>query len=311
MAILAVWIKIYSKGPVFYKSIRLGKVKQPFAMYKFRTLPVGSDKKIGPKLLSYQDLPLPDWVKILRHSRLDELPQLFNILKRDMDFIGPRPVRPEVYETHCQHIPNYDLRFTVRPGLIGYSQLFTPHSAPKRIRALLNNQMIKSDGNFLKEFYLIGLTIFLALKYLCYYIMKYGKRYYILKFKKKIINKRKFDRIKLKDATVSFSLKDNLGEKLFVGHLIHIDELYFKMDIDKPDRDTDKAIEGKSYLMKISIHSRKGKIKTAKVWCEVFRSCQESVQDSKCMYVFRYKPFSEYNRYIIDQYFLKKSIYSR
>ena len=104
-------------------------------MYKFRTLPVGAQKKIGSKLLSFRHCKLPFFSKFLRDTRLDELPQLFNIMKGEMDFLGPRPLRPEIYDHMCKGITNYDLRFNVRPGLVGYSQLFTPHSSPKRIRA--------------------------------------------------------------------------------------------------------------------------------------------------------------------------------
>lgn len=128
--IIALIIKLKYGGPVFYKGIRLGMHKKPYVMYKFRTLPVGAQAILGAKEFSLKEFRLPWFSRFLRDSRLDELPQLFNILKGEMDFLGPRPLRPEIYEAYCKHIPNYDVRFLVRPGLIGFSQLCTPPQCP-------------------------------------------------------------------------------------------------------------------------------------------------------------------------------------
>src|SRR4030042_5740158 len=136
MVIIALIVKIKDGGPVLYKGVRLGINKTPFIMYKFRTLSKDADKIIGAELLTAEIASTKKLVthfgKYLRDTRLDELPQLFNILKGDMDFVGPRPERPEIYENICSHIRNYDRRFAVKPGLIGYAQLFTPPMTPKR-----------------------------------------------------------------------------------------------------------------------------------------------------------------------------------
>lgn len=100
---LLIWVRC--GRPILYAGTRLGERKKPFKMYKFRTLPVGMDKKIGAELVSRLKQPLPFFVKFLRETRLDELPQLFNILKRDMDFLGPRPVRLEVYQSGAERSP--------------------------------------------------------------------------------------------------------------------------------------------------------------------------------------------------------------
>ncbi|MFH1134706.1 MAG: sugar transferase [Pseudomonadota bacterium] len=139
---LAAAIKLRDNGPIFYRGVRLGLNKQTYFMYKFRTLPVGSQTQLGDQLFSETIQHIDSFSRFLRDTRLDELPQLFNVLKGDMDFVGPRPERPEIYNKFQSTIPNYDFRFTVRPGLIGFSQLFTPHSSPKRLRALIDNRYI-------------------------------------------------------------------------------------------------------------------------------------------------------------------------
>ncbi|NKN33891.1 sugar transferase [Marichromatium bheemlicum] len=151
LILIPIAIKLADGGPVFYSSIRLGRHKRRFAMYKFRTLKPDADRVIGATLLGRgQQLETPIG-HFLRETRIDELPQLINVIKGDMDLIGPRPERPEIYERLCRDIPGYDLRFQTRPGLIGYAQLFTPHGSPKRIRSLIDsfylirNQRIGND----------------------------------------------------------------------------------------------------------------------------------------------------------------------
>lgn len=118
-------IRLVDGKPVFYRGIRLGLEKRPFFMYKFRTLKQGAEKEIGAALFSESGKNNLETTlgRFLRSTRLDELPQLFNILRGDMDFLGPRPERPVVYEKYCRNIPGYDKRFSVKPGMIGYSQL--------------------------------------------------------------------------------------------------------------------------------------------------------------------------------------------
>lgn len=138
--IVPILIKLTDGGPVFYSGERLGRNKKIFMMYKFRTLAVNAEQQIGAELVSTTKLNLVTPIgRFLRDTRLDELPQLLNVLKGDMDIIGPRPEREAVYEQSCKSIPWYDKRFTVKPGVIGYSQLFTPHSASKKSRALIDN----------------------------------------------------------------------------------------------------------------------------------------------------------------------------
>lgn len=137
--IIPILIKLSGPGPVFYSGIRLGKDKQPFRMYKFRTLHPDAERIIGASLLTERHKLTTPVGSFLRDTRLDELPQLFNVLKGEMNLIGPRPERPEIYEDMCKQIPGYDARFAVPPGAIGFAQLFTPHGTPKRLRSLIDS----------------------------------------------------------------------------------------------------------------------------------------------------------------------------
>jgi len=119
-------VKLTSKGPIFYKQLRMGRYGRPFWIYKFRTMYEGSQRKIpfisdkkGP-MLKYKDDPRITPVgRLLRERKFDELPQLFNILKGDMSLVGPRPLTPCDSATTP---PEYLLRFAVRPGLTGLWQ---------------------------------------------------------------------------------------------------------------------------------------------------------------------------------------------
>lgn len=133
-------VTIRDGGGFLYRGGRLGLGKRIFTIYKVRSLKVGAESRLK-SALHQGGSPEELWYgNFIRRTRLDELPQLFNVLWGDMDFVGPRPERPEVYEAKLRFMPEYDLRFLVKPGLTGLSQLITPHSTPKRIRAAIDNR---------------------------------------------------------------------------------------------------------------------------------------------------------------------------
>ncbi len=143
----------------FYSGVRLGRNFKPFTMYKIRTLQVDSEFENQGVILppgSNRELPLG---KFLRDSRLDELPQLWNIIRGHMNLVGPRPLRPVVYEQLRQELPNCDLRFRVKPGLTGYAQFLTPSHTPKRIRFAIDNYYINQGPRQGRDLFLIGWTI--------------------------------------------------------------------------------------------------------------------------------------------------------
>jgi hypothetical protein len=118
----------------------------------------GTHGVIGGRMLSRDDDVVTPVGWFLRDTRLDELPQLLNIIKGDMRFVGPRPERPEIVENLCGGLTEYASRFEVKPGLVGYSQLFTPHNTPKRIRSLIDSRMANRQSHALVDLVLVGYT---------------------------------------------------------------------------------------------------------------------------------------------------------
>lgn len=120
---IAIAIKMESKGKVFFVQERLGAHKVPFHCLKFRTMVENAEKESGPVWTVENDPRITRVGRFLRKSRLDELPQLYNILRGNMSFIGPRPIRKHFAEKLACEIPFYDLRFSIKPGLSGWAQV--------------------------------------------------------------------------------------------------------------------------------------------------------------------------------------------
>jgi lipopolysaccharide/colanic/teichoic acid biosynthesis glycosyltransferase len=141
MVVIAVLVKLSSKGPAIYKQTRVGLDRRagrapkkdsrrahdigglPFTIYKFRTMRVDAEKESGAVWASNDDARVTPIGRILRQFRLDELPQLFNVLRGDMNLVGPRPERPELFEKLRKEIPDYQKRQLARPGLTGWAQV--------------------------------------------------------------------------------------------------------------------------------------------------------------------------------------------
>ena len=128
---VALAVLVTSGWPVFYRGTRLGRSKTPYQMLKFRSLTKRANQVIGGRLLSRDDDLVTPIGWFLRDTRLDELPQLLNIIAGHMNFVGPRPIRPELYEKLCRDIPGYDNRFSVMPGL---PAAFEPQPTARRRR---------------------------------------------------------------------------------------------------------------------------------------------------------------------------------
>jgi len=121
--VVSVTIKLESKGAVLYSQLRTGKNKKPFRIYKFRSMVQDAEKLSGPVWAQKSDPRITRVGYIMRKTRIDELPQLINILKGDMSFIGPRPERPFFVESFKQQIPFYLNRLQVKPGVTGWAQV--------------------------------------------------------------------------------------------------------------------------------------------------------------------------------------------
>ena len=123
MLLIAVLIKLYDGGPVFYKQARLTKGKKVFYVLKFRSMRVDSEKQ-GARLAMKNDDRVTPVGRVLRNIHFDELPQLINILKGDMSLVGPRPERPEIAAEYKKAIPEFDYRLKVKAGLTGFAQVY-------------------------------------------------------------------------------------------------------------------------------------------------------------------------------------------
>ena len=123
MLISAICVKLSSPGPVIYKQERVGLHNEPFYMYKFRTMEQQSEEDEKKAWTVRNDPRVTGIGKFLRRTSLDELPQLFNILKGDMSMVGPRPERPLFVEKFREEIPRYMVKHQVRPGLTGWAQV--------------------------------------------------------------------------------------------------------------------------------------------------------------------------------------------
>jgi putative colanic acid biosynthesis UDP-glucose lipid carrier transferase len=123
MLLIAVGVKLSSPGPVFYKQRRVGWNGEEFTMYKFRSMPVEAEKDTGPIWASKVDNRATRFGAFLRQTSLDELPQLFNVLRGEMSLIGPRPERPVFVEKYKDEVPHYMKKHLVKAGVTGWAQV--------------------------------------------------------------------------------------------------------------------------------------------------------------------------------------------
>lgn len=123
MLIVAIVIKCTSKGPVIFSQVRVGLHNKEFKMYKFRSMVVQDAAKEAGAWTTKNDARVTGIGKIIRKTSVDELPQLFNVLKGDMSLVGPRPERPKFVEKFKEEIPRYMIKHQVRPGITGWAQV--------------------------------------------------------------------------------------------------------------------------------------------------------------------------------------------
>ena len=122
MMLIAVLVCLDSPGPAIYKQERLGLNRKPFVLYKFRSMRMDAEAD-GPQWAEKDDERTTKIGRILRNTRLDEMPQLWNILRGEMSFVGPRPEREYFYDIVETYIPNFGKRMLVKPGLTGWAQV--------------------------------------------------------------------------------------------------------------------------------------------------------------------------------------------
>lgn len=150
MLICALCIKLYDGGPVLYKQTRLTIDEKEFEVYKFRSMIVDAEKNGIPQLCTEADERITPVGKFLRKCRLDELPQIFNILKGDMSVVGPRPERPELSDEYKKDMPEFGYRLKVKAGLTGYAQVTgvydtSPYDKLKMDLMYIENYSLRMD----------------------------------------------------------------------------------------------------------------------------------------------------------------------
>lgn len=158
MLLVAIAIKIQDGGDVFYKQVRLTKDQKEFKIIKFRSMIMNAEKNTGVVLARENDDRITPVGKLIRKTRLDELPQLINILNGEMSFVGPRPERPEIYDEICETMPEFRYRLVVKAGLTGYAQVYGKYNTSLRDKLLLDLYYIE-NYSVIDDIKLILLTL--------------------------------------------------------------------------------------------------------------------------------------------------------
>ncbi len=157
MLVTAIAIKAYDGGNVLYKQVRLTKNGEEFEIYKFRSMIQNAEKDGVARLAGEKDDRITPVGKIIRKLRLDELPQLFNIFKGDMSFVGPRPERPEIAAQYEKDMPEFALRLQVKAGLTGYAQVYGKYNTPPYDKVQMDLMYI-ANQSLLEDFKLMLMT---------------------------------------------------------------------------------------------------------------------------------------------------------
>lgn len=157
MAILAVLVKLTSPGPIFYKQVRLTRSEKEFMILKFRSMVQDAESKLGPVLATKNDPRVTPLGKFMRKTRLDELPQLINVLKGEMSLVGPRPERPFFVEQFKNEIEMYTQRFRVKAGLTSLSHVYGRYSTDIADRTIYDLMYIR-DYSLLMDIRILLLT---------------------------------------------------------------------------------------------------------------------------------------------------------
>lgn len=158
MLVTAIAIKLNDGGNVFYKQSRLTKDGKEFKIIKFRSMVMNAESGTGAVYAKADDDRITSVGKVIRKFRIDELPQMFNILKGEMSFVGPRPERTEMYDEITKTMPEFDYRLCVKAGLTGYAQVYGKYNTPLRDKLLLDLYYIEKYS-LIEDIKLLILTL--------------------------------------------------------------------------------------------------------------------------------------------------------
>ena len=143
---IALAIKLEDGGAVFYRQVRVGRRGGRFEVWKFRSMVPDAERATGPVLATVNDTRVTRVGHWLRATAFDELPQLVNIFKGDMSFVGPRPERPELVSEYRRTVVGYDARFAVKPGLTGLAQLYGSYDSTPQAKLRYDRLYIERRG---------------------------------------------------------------------------------------------------------------------------------------------------------------------
>lgn len=168
--LIACAIKIEDGGPIFYRQQRWGRNKKPFTAYKLRSMVVHADKRFGPVQAAENDERFTSVGRFLRATSLDEMPQLLNIWRGEMSWVGPRalPINEKQVNEGLtlpdEAVPGFDSRCLVRPGLTGIAQVFAPRDVPRRQKFRYDSFYVKRQSLGL-DLKLIALSLWISFRW--------------------------------------------------------------------------------------------------------------------------------------------------
>jgi lipopolysaccharide/colanic/teichoic acid biosynthesis glycosyltransferase len=163
MLVVCLVVLVTSGPPVFYSQTRLGRSFRPFVVYKVRTMRRDAEVGTGPVLAAQNDDRVTGAGRVLRRTRLDEVPQLINVLRGEMSLVGPRPERPVFVRQFMREIPGYGRRFGVKPGLTGPAQVAESYHATAREK-LVHDLDYRERASLGYDLRVLWQTVFVVLR---------------------------------------------------------------------------------------------------------------------------------------------------
>jgi len=290
--------------PILYSGVRLGRKRRPFTMFKFRTLRVGAQRVTGSRLLDHShDLAIRGG-KFLRDTRLDELPQLWNVLRGEMSLVGPRPERPEVYRAECREIAGYERRFETRPGLIGPCQLHTPHGTDKRYRTRIDNTHVRHRGGRASGLRLVPYTALVVLRTTIRRVAEHLRPDVV---QRRLLGrhpeKRKLRRVRLSTAFAHVFPQADMLPRRFQFRVLDMNENAFLVRCDE------ELPEGRTLEVRLELflYRKDGSQRTCSARCQAFATHRRKRGEGHVV-VLQYRPSTPRSAYMIHQYFLGTSL---
>lgn len=309
-------IKLDDGGSLFYRGERLGMGKRPFTICKFRTLRENAEEKLAGRLLPMVNGFETRIGRFLRETRLDEIPQFWNVVRGDMHLVGPRPVRRSVYRGLCASITGFDRLFLVKPGMTGFAQFYTPYHTDKRIRLRINNIYLSRKSIGLDASLLFS-TIFVAVRGIVRQFLRRMGGGRMAEWRRAggvEENRRELTRRPVVgDAWLSYSLGENGGSRTVKrrGQILDVNERAVAL---LTRRAVPAEVGELQLVLRISLRRGRGrKYKIARcrgrvIRCVLPEAARQDAGTRDCLSVIRFTPSSELDSYKIEKYFLRRSV---